>query len=147
MSVFTFTNSNMVNLTYELADAEIVNDVLMITGEAGSEKLVRGYDPVTIPKYGRRSYRVDRPLVDEAEAEAQVTAILDRNIEPYAVLEVDVVSNSPELIEAILSIKLSDKVTVQESTSGIDADFIVDGVSLDIARHIIQASYQLVQAR
>ncbi len=147
MSVFTFTNNNIADLTYELADAEIANDVLMITGESGSEKLVRGYDPDTIPKYGRRSYRIDRPLMDEAEAEAQVAAILDRYVEPYASLDLVAVSDTPELIEAILSIKISDKVTVQESASGIDADFIVEGINLDISKHIIQASYQLVQAR
>lgn len=149
MTAFTFTNSNIADLTYELNDSELFNDVMAIVGEAGAENLVRWIDEGSITKYGRRSFKMDRPLnVDDAGADTLIAAQLDRTIEPYLNLTVTVQSISSALIVAILSIKISDKVTVQETTSGIDTDFIIENIDLEIDTNgIMQATYGMVQAR
>ncbi len=84
----TLTDADMLDLSYELNDTEIFNDVLMIIGEAEAEELVRGYDSGSIAKYGRRSMRVTRPILVDEEGQDLATALLDRYIEPYPFLQI-----------------------------------------------------------
>jgi hypothetical protein len=109
----TFNDTELVDLTYELNDGELVNDVLCIVGEPDAEVLVRGYDAGSIAKYGRRSYRIDNPIVANVAAlyatpKTQVTAILDRNIEPYALVQIAVMSKTDALTVKILGLEISD---------------------------------------
>jgi len=150
----TFIDTELVDLTYELNDGELVNDVLCIVGEPEAEVLVRGYDAVSIAKYGRRSYRIDNPIVANVAAlyatpKGQVTAILDRNIEPYALVQITVVSKTDALTIKILGLEISDLVQVTEPTCGLDAVyFIVESLDLAIDTFgIITANIGLVQAR
>lgn len=150
----TITDTEMTDLTYELNDGELVNDVLMIVGEPDLEVLVRGYDAGSIAKYGRRSYRLDNPIVANVAAlyatpKAQVTAILDRNIEPYANLQITLISSTSALTIKILGLEISDLVQITESTCGLSAAyFIVESIDLGIdATGYITASIGLVQAR
>jgi hypothetical protein len=150
----TFTDAEMADLTYELNDGELVNDILMIVGETDLEVLVRGYDAGSIAKYGRRSYRLDNPIVSNVAAlyatpKAQVTAILDRNIEPYANLQITLISSTSALTIKILGLEISDLVQITESTCGLSAAyFIVESIDLGIdATGYITASIGLVQAR
>jgi hypothetical protein len=80
-----FVDADYLDFQYEINDGELVNDVLCIVGEPDLEMLVRAYDTGSIAKYGRRSFRLDNPIVANVEAayatpKAQITAILDRNI-------------------------------------------------------------------
>ena len=150
----TFIDSELVDLTYELNDGELVNDVLCIVGEPDAEVLVRGYDSGSIAKYGRRSYRIDNPIVANVAAlyatpKGQVTAILDRNIEPYALVQITVISKTDALTVKILGLEISDLVQVTESTCGLDAIyFIVESLDLAVDTFgIITANLGLVQAR
>lgn len=150
----TFIDAELTDLTYELNDGELVNDVLMIVGEPDLEVLVRGYDAGSIAKYGRRSYRLDNPIVANVEAlyatpKAQVTAILDRNIEPYANLQITLISSTSALTIKILGLEISDLVQITESTCGLSAAyFIVESIDLGIdTTGYITASIGLVQAR
>lgn len=150
----TFTDTELVDLTYELNDGELVNDVLCIVGEPDAEVLVRGYDAGSIAKYGRRSYRIDNPIVANVAAlyatpKGQVTAILDRYIEPYALVQITVVSKTDALTVKILGLEISDLVQVTEPTCGLDAVyFIVESLDLAVDTFgLITASLGLVQAR
>jgi hypothetical protein len=150
----TFTDAELTDLTYELNDGELVNDVLMIVGEPDLEVLVRGYDAGSIAKYGRRSYRLDNPIVANVAAlyatpKAQVTAILDRNIEPYANLQITLISSTSALTIKILGLEISDLVQITESTCGLSANyFIIESIDLGIdATGYITASIGFVQAR
>lgn len=150
----TFTDTELADLTYELNDGELVNDVLCIVGEPEAEVLVRGYDEASIAKYGRRSYRIDNPIVANVAAlyatpKGQVTAILDRNSEPYALVQITVTSKTNDLIVKILSLEISDLVQVPETTCGLDAVyFIVESLDLAVdTSGVITANIGLVQAR
>jgi hypothetical protein len=146
----TLTSADIADLTYELNDCEIFNDVLAIVGASGSEKLERGCDGGSIDKYGRRSYRIDRPLgIDDPGATGIVELItdrLDRHIEPYALLSVTLQGKSATLIALILDLKISDKLHIEETVSGIDADFIVESVCWEVGE-ILAAEVGLVEAR
>jgi hypothetical protein len=148
-SVFTFNDANIADLTYELNDSELFNDVMAIVGVAEAENLVRWIDSGSITKYGRRSFKVDRPLgVDDAGVDTLVQAQLDRTIEPYANLTITVQSKTDALILGILDIEISDKVTVTETTTGINTDFIIESIDLEIDLiGMITAKYGMVQAR
>jgi hypothetical protein len=148
-SVFTFTNANMVDLTYELNDGELFNDVMAIVGEPDAENLVRWIDQGSIDKYGRRSDKIDRPLnVDDAGADTLIAARLDRTIEPYPNLNITVLSTSDALIAAIMDIDISDKVTVTETITGINTDFIIENIDIAVdVNNLITANYGMVQAR
>ena len=136
----TFVETELLDLTYELNDGELVNDVLCIVGEPDLEVLVRGYDATSIAKYGRRSYRIDNPIVANElnpttfdTPKEQVTAILDRNIEPYALVEITLVNTSAALTIKILNLEISDLVQITESTCGLAAVyFIVESIDLTI---------------
>jgi len=150
----TFTDAEMTDLTYELNDGELVNDVLMIVGEPDLEVLVRGYDAGSIAKYGRRSFRLDNPIVANVAAlyatpKAQVTAILDRNVEPYANLQITLISSTAALTVKILDLEISDLVQITETICGLSADyFIVESIDLSVdLSGYITASIGLVQAR
>lgn len=150
----TFADSELADLTYELNDGELVNDVLCIVGEPDAEVLVRGYDAGSIAKYGRRSYRIDNPIVANVEAlyatpKGQVTAILDRNIEPYALVQITVVSKTDALTVKVLGMEISDLVQVTEPTCGLNSVyFIVESLDLAIdTSGMITANVGLVQAR
>lgn len=149
-----FTDADYSDFSYELNDCEIVNDVLCIIGAAGSEELVRGYDANSIAKYGRRSYRLDRAIVDNtapnyATPKAQATDILDRNVEPYAIVSILVKSKTDNLTATILGLVISDLVTITQAICGLSAAyFIVESIdlSIDISGQI-EAAIRLVQAR
>ena len=150
----TFDDSELVDLQYELNDGELVNDVLCIVGEPNAEVMVRGYDAGSIAKYGRRSYRIDNPIVANVAAlyatpKGQVTAILDRNIEPYALVQITVISKTDSLTVKILGLEISDLVQITEPTCGLDAVyFIVESLDLSVDTFgIITANLGLVQAR
>ena len=150
----TFDDSELVDLQYELNDGELVNDVLCIVGEPNAEVMVRGYDAGSIAKYGRRSYRIDNPIVANVAAlyatpKGQLTAILDRNIEPYALVQVTVISKTDSLTVKILGLEISDLVQITEPTCGLDAVyFIVESLDLSVDTFgIITANLGLVQAR
>ena len=150
----TLTDTDYQDFQYELNDGELVNDVLLIVGEPNLEVLVRGYDPGSIAKYGRRSYRLDNPIVANVAAlyatpKAQVTAILDRNIEPYALVQIALISSTAALTVKILNLEISDLVQITETICGLSAVyFIVESIdlSIDVAGYI-SANIGLVQAR
>lgn len=149
-SVFTFNNSNITDLTYELNDGELFNDVMAIVGAADAENLVRWVVNASIAKYGRRSFKIERPLnVDDAGADTLIKAQLDRTIEPYANLSITVQSTTDVLTTAIMDIEISDKVTVTETTTGMSAvDFIIENIDIDVnVNNLITATYGMVQAR
>ena len=150
MSVFTFTDANVTDLTYELNDGELFNDVMAIVGAEGAENLVRWIDSGSIAKYGRRSFKIDRALnVNDAGADTLIAAQLDRTIEPYPNLVITVQSTTAALIAAILLIKISDKVTVTEPTTGLSAvDFIIENIDIALdVNNLLTATYGVVQAR
>jgi hypothetical protein len=149
-----FTDVDYQDFTYELNDGEITNDVLCIVGEADLEELVRGYDTGSIAKYGRRSFKIDRPIVanvasDEAEAIAQATEVLDRNIEPYAFVQIVIMNMTSTLTTGILGLEISELCHVTETTCGLSAvHFIVESIELSIdLKGYITATIGLVQAR
>ena len=149
-----FTDADYQDFTYELNDGELVNDVLLIVGEPDLEVLVRGYDEASILKYGRRSYRLDNPIVANVAAlyatpKAQVTAVLDRNIEPYASVQISLINKTDALTTIILNLEISDLVQITETACGLSAVyFIVESldVSIDTTGYIT-ANIGLVQAR
>jgi len=150
----SFLESEMVDLQYELNDTEIVNDVLCIVGEAGAEVLVRGYDSGSIDKYGRRSYRINNPIVanvlaNYATPKAQVTAILDRNVQPYAVVTMTVVSTTAAITAKLLALEISDLVQLTVAACGLNAAyFIIETLDLAIDTvGYITATVNLVAAR
>lgn len=150
----SFIDSELADLKYEINDGELINDVLCIVGEPDAEVMVRGYNVSSIAKYGRRSYRIDNPIVANVAAlyatpKAQVTAILDRNIEPYTLVQITVMSKTDALTIKILGLEISDLVQVTEPTCGLDAVyFIVESVDLGVDTFgIIMANIGLVQAR
>ena len=150
----TFIDTELSDLEYELNDTELINDILCIVGEAGAEVLVRGYDSGSIAKYGRRSHRIDNPIVANvlpayATPKAQVTSILDRNIEPYALVTITVLSKTDALTTKILNLEISDLVQITEATCGLSANyFIVESIDLGIdPTGYIMAKIGLVAAR
>ena len=149
----TLYDTDLLDLTYELNDTEISNDVLVIVGEAGLEKLVRGYDTASIAKYGRRTQRIDRPIVsnvggNEVTAVAQATAILDRYIEPVATLRICLISSTAALTTVMLGIEISDKITIDSALLGLNAVFIVESIDLAVdPTGYLSGAYSLVQAR
>jgi hypothetical protein len=149
-----FTDADYQDFTYELNDGELVNDVLIIVGEPDLEELVRGYDTGSIAKYGRRSFRIDRPIVANVEAayatpKAQATEILDRNIEPYANIQIVIMNLTDALTTGMLGLEISELCHVTQTTCGLTAiHFIVESIdlSIDLNGYII-ANIGLVQAR
>jgi len=150
----SFTDSDYRDFTYELNDGELVNDVIIIVGNPGAEVLTRGYDTGSIAKYGRRSYRVDKAIVaNEAPAyatpRAQATAILDRKIESYANLIIEVLNKTDEITAKLLGLEISDLVIISQDTMSISGEyFIVESIELQInLKGYITAIIGLIQAR
>jgi hypothetical protein len=149
-----FTDSHYRDFQYELNDGELVNDVLCIVGEPDAEVLVRGYDTGSIAKYGRRSLRIDNPIVanvlaDYATPKAQITTILDRGIEPYATVQTEVIASTDTMTTILLELEISDLVTVTESICGLSSVyFIIENIDLQIdPTGYMYASIGMVQAR
>lgn len=149
-----FTDVDYKDFTYELNDGELVNDVLIIVGETDAEMLVRGYDTGSIAKYGRRSFKIDNPIVDTTipayvTPKAQITEILDRNIEPYAALSITVISKDDTLTATLLGLEISDLCHITETTCGLSAvHFIIESIELEIdLKGYITATIGLTQAR
>ena len=149
-----FTDADYQDFTYELNDGELVNDVLCIVGEPDTEVLVRAYDTGSIAKYGRRSFRLDNPIVANVVAayatpKAQVTEILDRNIEPYANIQIVIMNLTDALTTTILGLDISDLCHVTQTTCGLSAiHFIVESIDLSVdTKGYITANVGLVQAR
>lgn len=149
-----FTDADYADFIYELNDGEIVNDVLVIVGEPDAEFLVRGYDTGSIAKYGRRSFKIDNPIVDTTipayvTPKAQVTEILDRNIEPYANISIKIIARTDAMMIIILDLEISDLCHITESICGLAAvHFIVESITLDIDLNgYVYATIGLVQAR
>lgn len=150
----SFVDGDYKDFIYELNDGELVNDVMVIVGEPDAEVLVRGYDQGSMDKYGPRSFKVDRPIVDTTipayvTPKAQITAILDRNIEPYANLTLTVLSDTDEKTAKLVALEISDLVHVTESTCNLsEVHFIVESIDLDIDLDgYIEAIIGVVQAR
>jgi hypothetical protein len=141
-----FTDENVVDLIYELNEIDICNDALAISGE---EKLIREVDESSVAKYGRRSFRLSPVPLGSSDANIKtlIENHLDRNIEPYPEVQLTIVCNSDELFEAALDLQISDKVTVQSTIMGMEEDFIIEDISMDITWETINANFILVQAR
>lgn len=149
MSDFTFTNAMIADLDYEISDGEIWNDILLIEGEPGAEQLIRGYSATSIQKYARRSLRIERPLAaSEATGEALVTDQLDKHScessLPPARVRLVVNGKTDELIEQIFIRKISDTVTVQCTEMGMNEDFYIDGMMLELTKELVVADYDLI---
>jgi len=149
-----FADADYQDFTYELNDGELINDVLIIVGEPELEELVRGYDTGSIAKYGRRSFRIDRPIVanviaDYATPKAQATAILDRNIEPYSNIQIVIMSLTDARTQTILGLEISDLCHITQAACGLTAvHFIVESIDLSVdSKGYITANIGLVQAR
>lgn len=149
-----FVDADYLDFQYEINDGELVNDVLCIVGEPDLEMLVRAYDTGSIAKYGRRSFRLDNPIVANVEAayatpKAQITAILDRNIEPYANVQISLINKTDALTLIIMGLEISDLCHITESICGLTAaHFIVENIDLSIdTTGYITANIGLVQAR
>ena len=149
MPAFTFTDTDISDIDFTLDDTDITNDVLAIVGEAGQEQLVRGVDTGSVNKYGRRSTRWDNPIgFDNATVQTLITAMLDRNIEPYAKINMTIIGKTAALITALLTILISDKVNVVIPVMGLNADFVIETINLDVTINgILFATYDAVQAR
>jgi len=133
MSVYTFTDADLSELVYELNDSELFNDVLAIVGEPEAEQLVRGYDDNSIAKYGRRSLRLNRPLgSDDTTVEDLVTAQLDRTVEPCAVITLSFIARTPQLLNIVLSIMLSDRITLDSDILGFEQDLVVERIEIAV---------------
>jgi len=149
MSAFTFTDAMIADLDYEVTDEDIWNDILLIEGESGAEQLIRGYSATSIQKYARRSLRIERPLAaSEATGETLVTDQLDKysceSLLPPARIRLLVNGKTDELIAQIFTRKISDVVTVQNAEMGMDEDFYIDGMAIDLAKELVVADYNLV---
>ncbi len=152
--MIAFVDSDYKDFIYELNDGELVNDVLLIVGEPSAEVLTRGYDAGSIAKYGTRSLRIDNPIVANvapayATPRAQVTAILDHDIEPYATVEITIMPETDARLADILDLEISDLVTITESTTTMtDVYFIVESIniSIDLEQYVV-VTIGLVQAR
>lgn len=156
-----FTDLDYKDFIFDLNDGELINDVLMIVGESGSEELVRGYDSGSITLYGRRSYRINKSIVDNtapayATPKAQITEILDRCKDPYPNVEIIVEAKTDTMTANLLGLEISDLVTITQTTMSISAVYyIVESIDLQIAFKdklspnvmIITATIGLVQAR
>jgi hypothetical protein len=145
------TLSDFADLTYELNDTDLFNDVLAIVGEPEAEKLERGVDEASIDKYGRRSFRIDRPLGIDDPGETGILALieakLDRCVEAYALLTVTLHGKTADLTEVILGLAISGKYHIHEAISGIDGDYIVESIDLAADAALITAQVGMVQAR
>ena len=139
MSVFTFTGTMIADMNYQLDDRDIVNDVILIDGDPGSEQVIRGTDTTSIARYARRSKRLSRPLAaDAVTGEALVDSQLDKYCfaatNPMCRLSgVRIPLVTDTLIAAALALKISEQVTIQIAVMGMDEDFWVDDISYDIA--------------
>lgn len=138
MSVFTFTSAMLSDLSYRLDDQDILNDVMIIDGLPGFEQLVRCISTGSIARYGRRSKKMDRPIAESAAtAEDLVEEQLDRycfeTTNPMCRLEVKIPLITDALLIAVCSLKISDEVTFQIPVMGLNKNFYVDDISLDIS--------------
>ena len=142
MSEYTFTDVQ--DLTYELNDTELFNDVLSIIGDPGEEVSVRGYSPGSIAKYGRRTYRLPVPLGATQEImQGLVEDALDKMTEPRPIVEMTIVGDTTEKAEQILTRKLSDVVTVQCHSIFLDDDFYIEGIDFSLIGMIPVCRYTL----
>lgn len=129
-SVATYSDT-MSNLVYTLDDSEIWNDILSVQGDAGSEIMVRAVNTNSIQKYGRRTYRLPWALgATEADMITLVNAALTKYSEPTAKLSMTLKGEDDTNIVQIFSRVITEKVTVVNTTAGINADYFINGTSL-----------------
>ena len=150
ISVYTFTESDIQELTYELADDTIFNDIYAVTGVAGSEVITRGYWPASGLLYGKRSMRIDTPiLLDGTTAITLITAMLDRYIDPYAVFTLSYIPLADALMVATLILKVSDKITIDCAVMGITGmECIVENIQFEVNRDMyLSVNIKAVQVR
>lgn len=140
----------MSDLYYELNDQDIANDILFIDGLPGAEVLIRGVSEDSIALYGRRSKRIDRPLAaDQATGESLVTDQLDRYsfeaTNPLCRLSATIPASSDAMLAALLALEVSNKVTIQITAMGLDEDFWVDDIQLDLSTALTVARLGLAE--
>jgi hypothetical protein len=152
--VFTFTSEMLSDLYYELNDQDIVNDVLLIDGDPGTEQLIRGVSEDSVKRYGRRSKRIERPLAAVASGgysgpQSLVEEQLDRYCfeatNPMCRIKVVIPIITDALLAAALALKVSDQITVQVPVMGMDEDFWVDDIRLDLSTGYGEVSLGLVE--
>lgn len=146
----TFTGTMLSDLYYELNDQDIANDVLLIDGAPGSEKLIRGVSTDSIARYGRRSKRIERPLAtDQATGESLVEDQLDRYsfeaVNPLCRLKCTIPAITDALLIAIFGLNVSDKVTIQVAVMGLNEEFWVDDIELELSSELTTARLGLVE--
>lgn len=149
-----FTDADYIDFVYELNVEDVITDVLMIAEAPGSEVLIRGYDGDSIKKYGRRSDRLDKSIINDsapayATSKAQITAILDRYKDPYPTVIAVIKSTNDALTVKLLDLEISDLVTLTQVEMELSSVyFIVESIDLDIDdKGNIVATIGFVQAR
>lgn len=129
-SVATYSNT-MSNLVYTLDEAEIWNDIISVQGAAESEIMVRAVNVNSIQKYGRRTLRLPWALgASEALMVGLVDDALDRYSEPVSKLTMTVKGETDTLKVQCLTRVVSEKVTVINTTAGINGDYFINNTSL-----------------
>jgi len=145
----TFSNT-MSNLVYTLDETEIWNDILSVQGDAESEIMVRAVNVNSIQKYGRRTLRLPWALgASEALMISLVDDALDRYSEPAAKLTMTIKGETDALKIQCLTRKVSEKITVVNTTAGINANYFINNVSLNELNSgkLPEMSFTLEEAR
>ena len=157
-SVYTFTEDNCTDFLYELNDSQLLNDILVIVNIAevlgppdvpAWEQLTRGHSPSAILKYGPRSRRLDRPILQANQTAIDlVTAQLDYYVNPVAQIKVVQSSMDDATIQNLLAIQMGDMVTVVSSNMGGTWTCFVQGLDLDGTENgVLVGTFDLIEAR
>jgi hypothetical protein len=142
----TLTDSNFLDLKYNLDTNDIWNDVrVMLPSYEYTLELVgatwykypvnlqsRSIDGQSINKYGRRTKTQNKHVIDSYFAEAYCDGEVLRYKEPMHRLEVKLVGQDAANIILALNTKISDQLSYINSTSGLNDTGIVDNLTLDI---------------
>ena len=93
-------------------------------------------EPVSISRYGRRSYTQDAPWVNVYDAQAIAEILLAYRAERLPIVSLRMVSGlhgDSTRMTQMLSRDLSDRVTVVESESGLNDDFFIERIEHTIS--------------
>lgn len=153
----TLVDAELHDLKINLDDTEIRNDlrvliphydyVITYVGEdvdtiTYNDLILASIDSDSIQKYGRRS-RINRyQIMDQTFQEAWAENQKQRYAEPFYNLEA-VIPGTDDNIAKCLNTKISDQLTVTETTSGINNEYMVDSYTLEVRPNFLSVKLGL----
>ena len=141
------TLTNYTNLTYQIDDKEVFNDIRVIMYHYAWDADLTTAPPYTyypidlqfvandvdsIALYGRRTKRLKHAVPNENYGDACCQGTLTKFKEPMATSKTSFIGDNDTLTAQLLGFNISEQYTLVDTTMGLNDTFWIDKLSLEV---------------